>query len=265
MLRPALALILSLSLTAPALAAPGTFLREQRAVTIGGAAETWQLVWQGKPRSICGPEDVETAITCPCTGFAYGEVGKLALVRQRGGQEVDRMDLGTLFSELPADNSDGLAAMPWRPVAPKDFDRAADGASPAFLAEVARRPGPRVMKLADYDRDGTASEFLVQVAAGPCGHTEFAAVGVAKASGKLHALSSKANPAAPLVLPAAAWRALLAAKPARVVNYACGDHGAEQQEELAISARGGTINAARVLRQCSDSGAAGAELAREPL
>lgn len=265
MLRSALALVLSLSLAAPALAAPATYLREQRAVTIGGAAESWQLVWQGKPRSICGPEDVETAITCPCTGFAYGELGKLALVRQRGGQEVDRMDLGVLFSDLPADNADGLAAMPWRPVASTDFDRAADGASPAFLAEVARRPGPRVMKLADYDRDGMASEFLVQVAAGPCGHTEYAAVGVSKASGRLHALSSKANPAAPLVLPAAAWRAMLGAGPGRVVNYRCGDHGTEQQEELAVSARGGAISVQRVLRECRESGAAGAELAREAL
>ncbi len=84
-LRPALALILSLAVTAPALAAPATYLREQRSVTVNGAVESWQLVWQGKPQSMCGPQDVEMAITCPCTGFAYGEVGKLALVRKRGG------------------------------------------------------------------------------------------------------------------------------------------------------------------------------------
>ncbi|WP_176399626.1 hypothetical protein [Novosphingobium sp. B 225] len=264
-LRRALCLILSLSIAGPALAAPAQLLREQRAVTLGGAAETWQLVWQGRPRSICGPEDVEMAITCPCTGFAYGELGKLDLVRLRGGKVVDRMDLGPLFSDLPADDADGLAAMQWRQMVSRDFDAAADGSSKAFLAEVAKRPGPRMMRLADYDHDGVASEFLVQVSAGPCGHTEYAAVGVSKAQPKLHALSSKDNPASPLVLPGSAWQALLGPKPRTVVNYPCGDHGADQQEELVVGAAGGTISVQRVLRACSDEGGAGAEVGREAM
>lgn len=264
-LRPALALILSLAVTAPGLAAPATYLREQRTVAVNGAAESWQLVWQGKPQSMCGPEDLEMAVTCPCTGFAYGEVGKLALVRKRGGQQVDSMDLGPLFADLPFDHSDGLAAMQWRPMAPRDFDRASDGSPPAFLAEVARRPGPRVMQMADYDHDGVASEFLVQVSAGPCGHTEYSAVGVSKANGKLHALGSKAHPDTPLVMPGSAWKALLATRPQRVVNYPCGDHGTDVQEELALSAAGGAITVQRVLRACTDAGGAGAELSREAL
>ncbi len=261
----ALTLTLALALTAPALAAPAQFLREQRTVGAGGAAEVWQLAWQGRPRSICGPEDVEMAITCPCTGFAYGELGKLELQRKRGGKVVDRMDLGPLFRELPADNSDGLAAMQWRQMTQHDFDTAADGSSKAFLAQVAKRPGPRVMNMADYDHDGVASEFLVQVSAGPCGHTEYAAVGVSKARPKLHALGSMANPDDPLVMPGSAWHALLAGKPQRVVNYPCGDHGTDQQEELLVSAAKGTIKVQRVLRACSDSGEAGAETVREAL
>lgn len=264
-LRPVLALILSLAVTAPALAAPATYLREQRSVTVNGAVESWQLVWQGKPQSMCGPQDVEMAITCPCTGFAYGEVGKLALVRKRGGQQVDSMDLGLLFADLPFDQSDGMAAMAWRPMAPRDFDRASDGSSPAFLTEVAKRPGPRVMNMADYDHDGVASEFLIQVSAGPCGHTDYAAVGVSKANGKLHALGSKAHPDTPLVMPGRAWQALLGSKPGRVVSYPCGDHGADQQEELALSAAGGAISVQRIMRACTDAGGAGAEIGREQL
>lgn len=263
--RPLFGAILVLAMVAPALAAPAQFVRESRAVRLRGSAESWQLVWQGKPQSLCGPEDLEMAITCPCTGFAYGEVGKLDLVRKRGGQELDRMDLGQLFTDLPFDHADGLAAMQWRPMAARDFDRAGDGSSPAFLAEVARRPGPRVMTMADYDHDGTASEFLVQVSAGPCGHTDYAAVGVSKANGKLHALGSKAHPERPLVMPGRAWQALLGAKPARVVNYPCGDHGAEQQEELALSAADGAISVQRIMRACKDAGGAGAEMGHEPL
>ena len=55
---------------------PGEWLREQQSVTVGGVAESWQLVWEGRPKPICGPQDVEMAITCPCTGFAYGEMGR---------------------------------------------------------------------------------------------------------------------------------------------------------------------------------------------
>ena len=250
--------VLSLALTALVCAttAPATtYLREQRSVRIGGATEQWQLVWDGKPRPVCGVEDVEMAITCPCTGFAYGEMGKLFLVRKRGGKELDRLPLGPLFDELPADHSAGLAAMQWRPMAEHDFDRAADGSSAAFRAEVARRPGQRVMDLRDYDHDGVASEFLVQVSAGPCGHTAFVAVGISKANPKLHALGSAAHPDGVLVMAGAAWQALLGSgAPRRVTHWGCGDHGADRREELELSARAGTIKVVTRSYSCPEDG-----------
>lgn len=254
--RRALSVFLALSVNAPVVAAPAQFLREQRSVAIGGAAETWQLVWQGRPQPICGPQDVEMAITCPCTGFAYGEMGKLALVRKRGGKEVDRMDLGPLFAELPADKSEGLAAMQWRPMQSGDFDAAADGATPKFPAAVARRAGPRMMQLADYDHDGVASEFLVQVSAGPCGHTDYSAVGVSKANPRLHALASAESPDTALVMPGSAWDALAKGK-GRVTSWPCGDHGADRQSDLLLSARGGRISVRRQALTCPDDGSPG--------
>lgn len=235
-------------------AAPQPYLREQKTITVGGRAEQWSLVWESRPQSICGPQDVEMAITCPCTGFAYGEMGKLSLVRAAGGREIERMALGPLFSELPETGSEGLAAMQWRPMRDGDFD-AGEGAPPKFLAEVRKRPGPRVMRLADYDRDGQASEFLVLVSAGPCGHTDYAAVGVSKARPRLHALESTGNPGVPLVMPGAAWQALLGGTGGRAVTtWPCGDHGAETRSELVLTARGGAITVRERSYTCPDEG-----------
>jgi hypothetical protein len=75
-------------------------VREQRTVAIDGAKETWQLVWDGKPGSVCGPDNIDLAMTCPCSGWAYGEYGKLLLVRSRDGQEIERMDLRPLFDKF---------------------------------------------------------------------------------------------------------------------------------------------------------------------
>ncbi len=236
---------------------PGEWLREQQSVTVGGVAESWQLVWEGRPKPICGPQDVEMAITCPCTGFAYGEMGRLSLVRKRGGKEVDRLALGPLFDDLPESNSKGLAAMQWRPMQPRDFDHAGEPASPAFLAEVRKRPGPRVMQTRDYDRDGNASEFLVQVSAGPCGHTGYALVGVSKARPKLHAFGSAAHPGDMLVLPGSAWQALLTARrPVRVTAWQCGDHGSEVRQELELSAAAGAIHVRQLTWSCPEDGSA---------
>lgn len=238
-------------------AAPAQFVREAKLVTVNGQAEVWQLVWDGRPKPICSPRDVEMAITCPCTGFAYGEMGKLSLVRKQGSKVVDRLPLGPYFSDLPESNSAGLAAMQWRQMSPRDFDRASDGATPAFLAEVAKRPGPRVMLMGDYDRDGNASEFLVQVSAGPCGHTEYALFGISKARSKLHAFGSADHPGDALVMPGSAWQALLTTKgTARVTAWPCGDHGSEVRQELVLSAAAGAIRVKQRTWTCPENGEA---------
>lgn len=240
-------------------AAPPTFLREQKTVTVDGRAEQWQLVWEGRPRSICGPDDVEMAITCPCTGFAYGELGRLSLVRRQGGKVIDRLALGSYFEDLPADDAKGLAAMQWRPMEPRDFDdfQTADGTDPALAAAVRKRPGPRVMRMGDYDRDGNASEFLVQVSAGPCGHTAYMLFGVSRANPKLHAFGTADHPADPLVLPGQAWQALLTwSGPSRVTALACGDHGSDVRQELVLSSAQGTIRVRQKTWSCPEDGSA---------
>jgi hypothetical protein len=258
--RLAAALIAVLLLSAAA--SPAPILRESRQVMIAGKTEQWQLVWETMPKPICGPDDPEMAMTCPCTGFAYGEMGDLTLQRKRGGRVIDRLALGEYFSDLPASDSDGLAAMQWRPFRTSDVDVPAS----RLLARVKARPGPRVMQLADYDRDGTASEFLVQVSAGPCGHTAYVAVGFSRAHPRLHALGTARNPASALVMAGSAWQALLETKgEARATVWPCGDHGAEERGEMVLSTRNGVISASLLRYSCPDDGAPEVLLGREEM
>jgi hypothetical protein len=219
-------------------------IREQRIIKVQGGKEIWQLAWDGRPAMVCGPEEVHMAITCPCSGFAYAEYGKLLLVRWRGGREVEQMDLGPLFelSEPPSvGDVKGAAYVQRWPLASADFDREARK-DRRLVADIKRRPAPEIMRFADYDRDGEATEFLIQVGTQPCGKWQFAAVGVSTREPRLHALTSAAKPDAPLIMPLAAWQALLRSPgPQAVPTWACGDHGSESRTELILAADNGEI------------------------
>jgi hypothetical protein len=259
-------LLLSIATMVAATSRPAEFLREQRTLSIGGKSEQWQLVWEGRPKQICGPQDVEMAATCPCTGFAYGEMGKLALVRKQGGKEVDRLALGQFFDDLPASDSAGLAAMQWRPLEPGDMHLLGEPATPAFLAQVQKRPGPHTIVPGDYDKDGTAAEFLVQISAGPCGHTDYMLVGTSRARPKLHGFGSADHPGDLLTMPGSAWQALLTARgPTSVTAWPCGDHGSDVRHELILSASAGAIRVRQQTWSCPDEGQAERLLREEQL
>ena len=78
---------------------PAAGVREERKINVDGFIETWQLKWASGPKSFCGARDLSMAITCPCTGFAYGETGDLLLLRLRDEIEVDRLHLTPFFTE----------------------------------------------------------------------------------------------------------------------------------------------------------------------
>jgi hypothetical protein len=229
-------------LVTPARAAGEQIVREQRAVVIHGARESWRLVWESRPAAVCGPGE-EIATTCPCSGWAYAEHGKLSLVRNRGGREIERMDLRPLFKEfeLPDDKANGSAYLQRWALKSNDMDRQ-NTSDPNLVADIERRPPTGIMKLADYDRDGAATEFLVQVGTLPCGKRQFTAIGVTRAVRQLHALTSVSHPDKPLVMPETAWRALLKGPGSTAVQtQACGDHASGTREELVVSANRGAI------------------------
>lgn len=244
------------------IAAPGGqgIVREARTVVVDGTKEHWSLVWESKPRSVCGPEEMEMAISCPCSGFAYGERGKLALVRERDGKEIERLHLAPLFRmDYPAtEGIDGLEAVlqkwpEWvQGVQRPDADREDEG-DPRLIEEIRHREPVVMIRPADYDGDGQATEFLLQVGTLPCGKHEMVAIGVSVTQPHLHALSSAEKPNEPLVMGSWVWSALLAGHgTASEIEWACGDHGSEVESHIQVHSRDGVIHARRWERKCAD-------------
>ncbi len=232
-------------------------LRDQATVTVNGVKETWQLVWAEPPREVCGPAEVSSAATCPCSGFAYGEYGRLNLVRRHDGA-VENLDLGPMFDgqETPPLTKPitGVAYLSRWPEARNDLAR--DNVDDTQLeADIRARPPVHHLRMGDYDRDGLAAEFLLQVGTVPCMKHKFVAVGVSKRDGRLHALTSAAHPERPLVLFGEVWEALRKGG-GTVITWECQDHGAEFHNETIVSVQDGAIHAKRQTFTCPTGGAA---------
>jgi hypothetical protein len=225
-------------------------IREQRSLVVQGVEETWQLMWVGKHFPACPPEDMSGSISMPCSGIAYGEYGNLWLIRKRDGREVERMDLRPIFGHFDYpdyDHMKGKAYVQRWPMKMADIGRE----GPAFVAEVKRRPVSTIMKFADYDRNGHATEFLIQVGTLGGGVQLFAAVGVSTRNPHLHAFSSVEKPGVPVEMKLRPWNALLTAtRPTRVTTWQCDDHGSEVQQDLIVWADRGKIHFKEIFLHC---------------
>ena len=114
------------------------------------------------------------------------------------------------------------------------------------------------MVTGDYDHDGQASEFLLQVGNAPCGKRLMALIGISRNQPHLHAFSSTAHPERPLVLQNREWAALLRANgPITIRDWECGDHGSVQAMEITLSARDGRISVHSRTFSCLENGSRG--------
>jgi hypothetical protein len=241
--------------TSSAAAGPAV-VREERTVRVGATPEVWALVWRRRPAPMCGPEDMARALTCPCEGFAYGEQGELDLVRRAPSRTEERFALTPLFhDEESATQPEGLAALQRWPVLGTDYDGAD---SREIGAEVRARPVVRAMTFGDYDHDGRATEFLLQVGTGACGSRAAVLVGLSTAQPSLHAFTSVAHPEQPLVLHPAIWALLLRrSREVSGVERSCGDHGAETRTEVTLRVGAAGIDGTRAEYECAAGGARG--------
>jgi hypothetical protein len=234
-------------------------VREKHKVIIDGAEELWSLQWTSTPNPACGPEDPDW-MTCPCTGFAFGESGDLELVRKRNGHEDERLSLAHVFSEYEADIPATVADTPqavlrrWD-VYKDDLDKQD---SPTFAARVKARPLARIMKFADYDHDGRATEFVLQIGTLPCGKRTSVVVGISRSNPHLHVFTSVERPTQALVLQAWHWESLRRAiTSVKVIHWPCGDHGYDGVEEYELRADKGNIYAVRRQYECAENGKRG--------
>jgi hypothetical protein len=216
-------------------------------VSVNG--ETWRLEWKSSPVSVCGPENDDFS-TCPCRGFAFGEAGKLDLVRLRGNKEVDRLPLASLFFDEPPIL--GLVAIQRYEVASEDLGK--EG-TPELSRMIAQRKLVQVINLADYNHDGQATEFFLPTSAGPCGHVDGVVVGVTKINPRLHAFRTVKNPGKPLVLRRSEWEKLRESTgPVETVGWACGDHAAEDERTHYLTPTSAGIRVLVRTYNCSETG-----------
>jgi hypothetical protein len=240
-------------------------VREERLVAVGGVMERWRLVWKSQPTPACGPDaDAQPGwSTCPCTGFAFGEQGDLELVRVSGTGTEDRLPL-TPFFDADVGPLGRTAVLPRWEMNDGDFEALGRAGAGPFAAAVHHRPEVEIMRLRDFDHDGRASEFFVQLGAAPCGKRMGIVVGVSRPQPHLHAFGTARNPAKPLIMRVDHWQALAAATgPMTRVDWRCGDHGSETQEELVLRAGTDGIHVTRRFYGCNADGRRGALMRTE--
>jgi hypothetical protein len=224
---------------------PAAGVREERKINVDGFIETWQLKWASGPKSFCGARDFSMAITCPCTGFAYGETGDLLLLRLRDEIEVDRLHLTPFFTE-----GSGKAVLQRWPF----FDNDLKGSHRAdFLVTVRERAAVQVMRFGDYDHDGRSQEFYLQTEALPCGKSTGIVVGLSPANPRLHVFGTESNPSKPVYMQKREWEALRdGLGPVDILDWACGDHGADTETRLRLRWTNEGISGVRREYTCPD-------------
>jgi hypothetical protein len=237
-------------------------IREERVVEVSGKAELWRLEWEHPPISICGPRGVEF-ITCPCQGFEFGEQGELDLIRLRSEREVDRLHLTALFETELGDG----AALRRYPTVESDMGIEDVSEATERLWEAIRARAPvRALEVGDFNHDGWATEFVLQIGTLPCGRRLSVLVGVSPDRPALHPFASAEHPQRPLVLYFDHWQRLRTAKKSfRVVEWTCGDHGSEVQNDLVLSVDRKGVHATRETFSCVPGAEHGPLLSREIL
>ena len=135
-----------------------------------------------------------------------------------------------------------------------------------LAAAIRARPVVRAMALGDYDHDGRATEFLLQVGTMPCGKRYSVLVGVSRADSALHVFRSVGHPERPLVLPTDVWERLRQSAGEVVgVEWPCGDHGAGTEPEVRVRAGPAGIDGVRTAYACGGDTVRGRRLSSERL
>jgi len=223
-----------------------SLIREVRRVVVDSLIEEWRLEWRTPPVPAC--DSSYELIVCPCDGFAFGEEGELDLVRKARGRAEERLPLTPYFKSL---GERDLAILQKWPRYRNDAD-SADSAT--LLRRVKSRPIVSIMNFADYDHDGRATEFVLQIGAIACGHRQAVLVGISRQVPHLHVFGTVAHPSTPIVLQhPEEWRNLLKARGhVTLVEWPCGDHGGELESDYELHLTPGGIRAFEILRSCGN-------------
>jgi hypothetical protein len=225
----------------------GQIVREERTIEVHGVIETWKLEWRSPPKSGCGPDDPGNSLVFACAGFAYGERGDLELVRVHPGLTDDRLSLNFLFAHSYLGL--GTILQKW-PTDPNDSMKGSD-----LFAKVRKRPVVSIMQIADYDNDGTASEFFLHTNTLPSTKQEGVIVGLQRRRDHLSVFGSAKRPNIPLLLLQGEWEALRKSRHrVETLAWACGDHGSPTETVHLLTPTQDGIEVIEQVYECSIRG-----------
>jgi hypothetical protein len=187
--------------------------------------DLYRIYWltEPEPRCASAPEGPEV---CVCAGFYVGRSGPLVLVRSRPGAADEYLDLGGLFADSEAERLGGDALIAEYP--PVNVVQS-DGSVRMQPATVAQP----IVKLADYNRDGVAAEFVLHVGNEACNHGRYVLVGVLAANAAVTTPREGGSGAPPVALDAPSdWERLRATGALRREYWGCFDQGSEVRKSV---------------------------------
>jgi hypothetical protein len=239
-------------------------IRQEKTVRVSGQDEQWRLVWATLPKPSCVPQD-DMWYTCPCSGFAFGERGHLRLERAHDGTVVETLDLDQFFAGFSRNGRvfQKRESILRRWDVLRGDDELMDDA-PHLQSQLDTRPSADVMELVDFDHDGQASEFFLQVGVLPCAKSMGVVVGVSKSHPRLHVFATAEHPARPLVLQDRIWTGVAQQTKGHAITWQCGDHAADYQSEITWRVDRTGIHAHVTTVTCGD-GSPGKQIERTDL
>ncbi len=184
-----------------------------------------------------------------------------AWMRRQDAETRELLDLTSFYRHEYLPVPGNLAVLQrWVPVPATAHDEEDDWHHASdfnFVSRVrARGPAP-VMRIGDFNHDGQASEFLLQVGARGCGRPLMVLVGVSKYNRHLHVFASAEAPDVPLELDAQTWEAVRgSAKPVRALESRCEALAGQVETELQVEVRHGIFHVRRATHPCPGANAA---------
>jgi hypothetical protein len=218
-------------------------LREQLNVRVGAITEHWRIQWRDPPFTSC-MEDWG----CPCAPFQHAQHGQADLIRSRSGKPDEAFSLSDIYDDGLDKPARGLseATLPAWPREEHDDD--ADDVK-AMATTIQSRKMLKLMDLHDYDHDGQATEFILPIGGVGCVFHHYVAVGLSRRNPQLHVLGTARHPDAPLELSHAGWQTLKRGG-GTYVESSCGNHGSDEQIEIALQANRDGIRGATLIYKC---------------
>lgn len=202
-------------------------VREQVDVRVGPVVEHWRIQWRDPPLPLC-----MESWGCICAAFGHPQHGQADLIRSRAGKPDEIFSLSSIYDEGLDTPPRGLteAILPAWPVEPHDFE---SNDVESVSAAIQERKLVTLMSVHDYDHDGQASEFILPIGGVGCVFHHYVAIGLSKQNPKLHVLGTAEHPDAPLRLSYSGWETLKRGS-GKYVESPCGNHGSEEQIEIAL-------------------------------